>query len=72
LPFLLIIRSHIFNENNHKAEKILEKNNIGISIGLEGWTIAIISIDKPIKRRNFKDTSFSKVVDKAFRRLNSK
>ncbi|MFI5188527.1 MAG: hypothetical protein ACHQF0_17475 [Chitinophagales bacterium] len=55
-----------------KLKKILEKNTIGISIGVEGWSIAVISIDKPIKRVNFNDITFSKVVDKAFRSINSK
>ena len=55
-----------------KLKKILEKNTIGISLGAEGWSIAVISIDKSIKRINFNDTSFSKVIDKAFRNINSK
>jgi hypothetical protein len=38
------------NENNYKTEK----NTIGIPNGAESWAIAIISIDKPIKRINFK------------------
>lgn len=55
-----------------KLKKLLEKNTIGISIGFDGWSITVISIDKPIKRMNFSDTSFSKVVDKAFRSINSR
>ena len=55
-----------------KLKKILEKNTIGISIDVDGWSIAVISIDKPNKRINFNDTSFSKVVEKAFRSINSK
>jgi hypothetical protein len=55
-----------------KLKKILEKNTVGISLGIDGWSIAVISVHKPIKRINFNDTSFSKVVDKAFRWVNSK
>jgi len=56
-----------------KLKKILEKNTIGISISADGWSITVISIDRPtIKRINFNDTSFSKVIDKAFRSINSK
>ena len=54
-----------------KLKKILENNTVGISLGVEGWSIAVISIDKPVKRANFTDTSFSKVVDKAFKNMNS-
>ncbi len=52
-----------------KLKKILEKNTIGISFGMDGWSIAVISIDRPVKRINFNDSSFSKVVDKAFREI---
>ncbi len=52
-----------------KLKKILGKNTIGISMSIDGWSIAVISIDRPIKRINFNDSSFSKVVDKAFREI---
>jgi hypothetical protein len=54
-----------------KLKKILENNTVGISLGVEGWSIAVISIDKPVRRANFTDTSFSKVVGKAFKNINS-
>ena len=55
-----------------KLKKILEKNTVGISIGIEGWSITVISLDKPVKRINVNDSSFSKVVDKAFRIIRPK
>ncbi len=51
-----------------KLKKILTDNTIGVSLTEGEWHLTVINM-KEMKRSNFSSTSFSKVVDNAFKNL---
>jgi hypothetical protein len=53
-----------------KLKQILSDNAIGLSHGVDGWSIAIISINSPYKRENESGKSFSEAVSNAYKLLN--